>query len=448
MSQYQPIPDALATLQKAIHFQSTSQQPEAREAMCHDIGDLLQNYCDATVKYVPTGGAPAIVATIAGASVESILYYGHYDVMDPGDADAWDSDPFTLTSRGGRLFARGAGDNKGQLLAVINGLNRFIATHPKRKQTIQLLIEGEEEQGSIHLADTVSKLKATDLAHVQQVIVCDGSMNASGDHVLRLANRGLFGIKLTIQTASHANHSGNAGNVLANPVLIFQQVLNRLYDPETQRVRLPHFYAGVEAPTPADLEAIDLLPFDAEQAAQVFGGQLETTNKRDYYQRLMFQPTFNVSGVVAGYNGPGIKTIIPGQLTASINMRLVGHQDPAVIAQDVAQALKPFTDSGVLHYESTGDMPPATTHATTDEIARFQDAAAKAGVALLIEPCMPGSVPNYVWTDILKAQTFTLPLANFDQNNHSVNENITQVAFDQGIALIEALATEFESHPL
>lgn len=436
------ITDPVATLRQAIHLQSTSVELDQRDACCHYIGELLENHCEAKAEYVETGGAPSILATIPGESTDTILYYGHYDVMDPGDVDDWDSDPFTLTLRNGRYYGRGAGDNKGQLLAVINGLSQFVADHPNRKQTIQLLIEGEEEQGSIHLASTVAKLKETGLANVKKVIVCDGSMNASGDHVLRLANRGLYGITLHIHTADHANHSGNAGNVLANPVLVFQDVLNRLYD--GQKVRLPHFYDGVLEPSKEDLEAIVALPFDADQAAEVFGGKLLTTDKVEYYTDLMFKPSFNVSGVESGYNGEGVKTIIPGELSASLNMRLVGHQDPDVIDQDVKAALKPWIESGVLSCEVTGNIPPSTTIATAEEKQVFKLAAGKANIPLLVEPCMPGTVPNYVWSEILKAQTFTLPLANFDQNNHSLNENITQVAFDQGIALIAALADEFE----
>jgi acetylornithine deacetylase/succinyl-diaminopimelate desuccinylase-like protein len=438
------ISDAEASLSKAISYQSTSSDPQAKAAISTYLTTLLTDYCGAAVTRVTTGGAPALMATIPGTTSDAVLFYGHYDVMDPGNRAHWDSEPFTMTKRAGRLYGRGAGDNKGQLLATINGLNAFLLAHPDHKQTIKLLIEGEEEQGSLHLADTVRKLRTSALADVTRVIVVDGSMNASGAHVLRLANRGLFGIKLHIKTAQHDNHSGNAGNVLPNPVLIFQQILNLLYDVDKQRVRIPGFYDGVAEPTAAEWALIDELPYDPEHTAEVFGGAITASNKRDYYHKLMFEPTFNVSGVESGYNGAGIKTIIPGELTASINMRLVGTQQPEQIATAVADLLKPFTSSGVLTTESTGDIPPATTKASADELDVFRNAAAAADLPLLIEPCMAGTVPNYVWTDILGAQAFTLPLANFDQNNHSKNENITVRAFTEGIRLIAALAGEFE----
>lgn len=439
------IKNAAATLATAISFESTSTNHGKRDAACKYIAELLENYCGATVEYVETGGAPALLATIPGASTDSILYYGHYDVMDPGLKEEWNSDPFKLTTHNGRFYGRGAGDNKGQLLAVINGLNRFLLTHPRRCQTIQLLIEGEEEQGSFHLASTVQQLQLQQLQHVRKVLVVDGSMSVNGEHVLRLANRGLLGIKLRVSTADHPNHSGNAGNVISNPVLVFQQILNRLYDSKTGRVLIPGFYDGVTEPTLADWEAIDQLPFNEAKSAQVFGAEVLAKDKRDYYRRLMFKPTFNISGIQAGYNGPGMKTIIPNTLTASLNMRLVGQQNPKEIASRLVAELASVIDEGKLSYKITSSIPPANTHATSDEIALFRNAAKQVGVPLLIEPCMPGTVPNYVWTDILQAKAFTLPLANFDQNNHSSNENITQVAFTQGIALIEAIATEFEN---
>lgn len=438
------IDNAEATLSRAISYQSTSANPAAKAEMCTYVSELLTDYCGAEVTRVATGGAPAIMATIPGTSADAVLFYGHYDVMDPGDRADWASEPFTMTQRDGRLFGRGAGDNKGQLLAVINGLNAFLLAHPDHKQTIKLLIEGEEEQGSLHLADTVRQLRAGALADVTRVIVVDGSMNASGAHVLRLANRGLFGIKLHIKTATHDNHSGNAGNILPNPVLLFQQILNRLYDAASGRVLIPGFYDGVAEPSATEWALVDALPYDPEQSAKVFGGAITATDKRDYYHKLMFEPTFNVSGVEAGYNGPGIKTIIPGELTASLNMRLVGTQRPERIAAAVAQLLQPYVTAGVLTMESTGDIPPATTKATEEELNVFRRAAAAADLPLLVEPCMAGTVPNYVWTDILGAQAFTLPLANFDQNNHSKNENMTVRAFTEGIRLIQALASAME----
>lgn len=438
------IDDAEATLSKAISYQSTSANPAEKAAVSTYITHLLTDYCDAKVTSVATGGAPAILATIPGTGSDAVLFYGHYDVMDSGASADWLSDPFVMTRRDHRLYGRGAGDNKGQLLATINGLNAFLLAHPDHRLTIKLLIEGEEEQGSIHLAETVRRLRSNALADVRRVIVVDGSMSASGAHVLRLGNRGLFGIKLHVKAANHDNHSGNAGNILRNPVLVFQQILNSLYDANTQRVLIPGFYTGVTEPSAAEWALIDALPYTPEASAEVFGGAITAKNKRDYYHKLMFEPTFNVSGVESGYNGVGIKTIIPGELTASINMRLVGTQRPAQIAAAVTDLLQAFVDADVLTVSSTGDIPPATTKASAAELGVFQRAAEAVGLPLVVEPCMAGTVPNYVWTDILGAKAFTLPLANFDQNNHSKNENISEQAFTDGIRLIQALAEEFE----
>ncbi|NVY96143.1 M20/M25/M40 family metallo-hydrolase [Lactobacillus sp. DCY120] len=445
MPNYQIISDNVATLAQLISYPSTSESATGRQQARQFVRDLLEKYCGATVEEVPSAGESALVATISGQTPATILFYGHYDVMTSGAREAWDSDPFTLTAREGRLFGRGAGDNKGQLIATIIGLNHFLVAHPNHRQTFQFLIEGEEEQGSIHLAEIVKKLRSSLLAKVQEVIVVDGSMSDSGDHVLRLANRGLFGFKLHLQTASQDNHSGNAGNVLANPVLLFQEVLNHLYDQKNKRVLIPHFYDGVEAPTKQDDADIAHLPFNRERLNQVFGGEVQAQDQEDYYHRLMFQPTFNVSGIQAGYTGPGVKTIIPASLTANINFRLVGHQQIAPIAAGLATVLQPWLDQGVLNYEINGQVPPATSPASPAERLRFQKAAQTAGISLLVEPCMPGTVPNYVWTDILGVKVFTLPLANFDQHNHSNNENITVTAFEQGIALITALAAQYES---
>ncbi|WP_412989018.1 M20/M25/M40 family metallo-hydrolase [Pediococcus siamensis] len=431
-------------LKALIQLPSTSENAHGQEAAVANVTALLEKYCGAHVNLIETNGKPIITATIAGEKQAAYLFYGHYDVMTPGDLDAWHSDPFTLTERHNRFYGRGTGDNKGQLIAMITGINHYLISHPQPPFTIKFLIEGEEEQGSPNLAPTVSQLKTTFLKDVVRVFVTDGSMNASGAHVLRLGNRGLFGFRLTVTTADHANHSGNAGNVIENPYAVLHQILSQLYDFDRQKNLIPHFYDGVVSPTAQEQEWLAALPFDDTKISAVFGSQLTASSQRDYYQKLMFTPTFNISGIYGGHTGKDVKTIVPPRITVTIDMRLVGSQSVQEIETNLATVLKPYVTKGVLKYEITGRIPPSKTTPSPVDLEAFHLAAKKANVPLVIEPMMPGTDPNYVWTNILGVKVFTVPLANFDQNNHDVDENITKNAFQTSIQFITQLISEFE----
>lgn len=438
------IASPVQVLRDLIACNSVSTNDEGQQAARQKIAKILEDDIGANVMLIRTSGKPIIFATVPGERQEALLFYGHYDVMNPGDLSKWHSDPFELTAHDGRFYGRGAGDNKGQLVATLTGISQFLAKQPKLPYTIQFLIEGEEEQGSVNLPIAVREQKDKLLRHVKKVFVTDGSMNANGAHVLRLGNRGLFGLRLTVKTATHANHSGNAGNVITNPVNLLHELLGKLYDFTNQRVLIPGFYDGVEPPTAQEMAWIDDLPFDAGEVADVFGTQLTTTDKTEYYKKLMFEPTFNINGMAAGNTGRDVKTIIPNSAFVSIDMRLVGGQNIETIKSGVETLLAPYLAAGTLNYAVTGAIPPTIVHPSNGDLDAFKQAAREAHVPLLIEPRMPGTDPNYVWTDILDVPVFTVPLANFDQNNHAPNENITEDAFTSSIRFMEKLITAYE----
>ena len=440
----QLIASPVHVLQELVGCRSVSTDDAGQHAAMEKIVNILEKNIGAKVTLISTAGKPAIFATVSGDRPEALLFYGHYDVMTPGDLTQWKSDPFTLVKRDQRFYGRGTGDNKGQLVATLTGISNFLNHHPELPYTIQFLIEGEEEQGSVNLPELVRSQKDGLLRHVQKVFVTDGSMNASGAHVLRLGNRGLFGLRLTATTATHANHSGNAGNVIANPVNVLHEVLDQLYDFSNQHVLIPGFYDGVNAPTPQELSWIEALPFNPEQIATVFGSLLTTTDKRSYYQKLMYEPTFNINGMAAGNTGTDVKTIVPDSAFISIDMRLVGNQSIPVIETGIEKVLTPYLKTGSLAYAITGRVPPTVVHPSDTDLNAFKDASRQSHVSLVIEPMMPGTDPNYVWQDILQVPVFTVPLANFDQNNHAANENITEQAFSSSIRFIESLIATYE----
>ncbi|MFT8749339.1 M20/M25/M40 family metallo-hydrolase [Liquorilactobacillus nagelii] len=429
----------LAIFKRLLRFQSTSGNDSQIEQTVAFLTRLLKKLFNCQIEVLSTAGSPVILCQLGSfeSNNKPILFYGHYDVMAADDFDKWQTDPFKLTFKDDRLYGRGAGDNKGQLLAVIFGLYMFQQLHQNFPCPIKLVIEGEEEKGSPHLNQTVQQLAGNQLQDVKTVFVIDGSFNFAGQHVLRLGNRGLLGVEITLRTNDTDLHSGNFGNVAANPVLVLHQLLEKMFDFKQQRVLIPDFYDGIEPPTPAELALLAELPspkISVEGQRDFFNAAVD---KVDYYRKLMFEPTFNVNGIQSGFLGQEIKTIIPGEVKIRIDFRLVNGQRVNEIQQAIQHFLAPWNK--VLTIKYLGAIPPYYAGVGSKLQQQIIQGIRRVDPQAVIEPVMPGTVPNYVWQANLAAQVFTIPLANFDQHNHAPNENISLTAFLQGIKIVYQL---------
>lgn len=419
-----------------ISKRSLSETGEGIDETVDYITGLLKDLLHAEVQVVATEGNPVILATLSPGKSVTYLFYGHYDVQSVGDLSAWKTDPFTLTEKNGRFYGRGCGDNKGQLLAQILGIYTFLQLYGDLPFTLQLFIEGEEEVGSPHLQPTVAKLSKQALENVNTVFVMDGSFSQSGKHVLRLGNRGVLSFRLSTEVADHDLHSGNFGNVSRNAAVELLNTLNKLIDPNSYRVRIPGFYEHVDAPSELEQQWIEDLPFPKNVPSPLF------KDKSDYYRRLMFMPSLTVNGLKSGYQGDYVKTIIPCKASAVIDCRLVVGQKCNDIEEKIRHALSEELNSGKVKIQFLVCLDPTKIDAHLPLINRVKEAIKKGTDDCLIEPVMPGSVPNYIWIDELHVPVFTIPLANYDQHNHAPNENLTVNAFWSGISLMENLCNE------
>ncbi|KRM85802.1 M20/M25/M40 family metallo-hydrolase [Liquorilactobacillus vini] len=427
----------LQTLEKLVSIQSICKNQAQIDQAVDFICQLCKNLFSCQIKIIKTKGSPVILGELnAKANAKkSILFYGHYDVMPAEDVKNWKTDPFKLTLRNGRLYGRGAGDNKGQLLGVIFGLYVYQQLHHGFPCNIKLLIEGEEEKGSLHLQSTVHDLSAAELKEIQTVFVIDGSFNFAGQHVLRLGNRGLLGFEITLTTNKTDAHSGNYGNILANPVLEFYKILSKIYNFAENKVKIPYFYDGIRRVTQDEENILHKLPAVSFKK----DNQLDFQNSSDYYKKLMFEPSFNINGIQSGFLGQGIKTIIPGKITARFDCRLVKGQSIKRIEAGLNEQLAAWIKQGTVEIKYLNEIPPYYAGIEDRFIAKIIASIRKVDPQTVIEPIMPGTVPNYVWEQNLKAKVFTIPLANFDQHNHTANENIRLDAYLQGIRIIYEL---------
>ncbi|MDX8496094.1 M20/M25/M40 family metallo-hydrolase [Mesorhizobium sp. VK22B] len=393
-----------------------------------------------------TEGHPMVVARWEKAMGKpTVLFYGHYDVQPADPIDKWLSPPFDPTIRDGRLYARGVGDNKGQHFAQILSIESHLKVHGKLPCNVILLLEGEEEIGSPHIADFVRA--NTEILKADFAVTADGPRHASGAPVIKFGSRGVLSFELRCRHANDDLHSGNFGGVVPNPIWTLVHLLGTMKD-SAGEITIDGFHDGVEPPSPEELAAIERLPLDLESYKQSLGlVRLDAPGARPFYERLCFRPTLTINGFHGGYGGPGSKTVLPNEAFVKCDIRLVEAQDPLDVLHKVAAHVKqhaPEVDLIAMEKMSPSKTPIASSFTP---VLRRAFVAAQGAEPLLI-PAGFGSLPSYVFTKILGIPAFETPYANHDEANHAPNENLILDCFYGGIRTGSALLHELGSFRL
>lgn len=299
-----------------------------------------------TADIFQTEGHPIVFAEWLGAPGQpTVLVYGHYDVQPPDPLEKWTTPPFTPTIRNGRIYARGVSDDKAPLLTTIKVAQAFFASTGRLPLNVKFLFEGEEEVGSPNLEGFISE-------HAQRlqadfVISADGAMWQADIPSLNVSSRGLAALEFTVYGPGKDLHSGRHGGSIANPLHALASLIASLHD-ENGRVAVKGFYDAVEELTPAERQAVAVLPFDeAVYLAEIgssapYGEKGYTTLERGWHR-----PTLEVNGMWGGYQGEGNKTVIPSEAHAKLTCRLVPRQDPQDIVQKVVSHLETHLPEGV-----------------------------------------------------------------------------------------------------
>lgn len=422
-------------------------------AECADLLRSMMEEAGIRTEVLETPGHPILYGEVNVGAPFTVLIYGHYDVQPPEPLDLWLSPPFEPTIRDGRIYCRGAGDNKGQLMANLLGVRAFLKSGEPLPVNVKFCFEGEEESSSAHLAWAVERHKeklACDL-----VYTADGPQHASGAPTVLLGVRGILYVQVDCEAADRDHHSGNKGGAVPNPAWYLMQVLNRFWDGSPHKVAIPGFYDQVRPITRYERELLGRLPWDPEETARGLGlppEQFRHTTAEEFYNRTLMQPTLNICGFTSGYGGPGSKTIIPCKATAKLDMRLVVDQDPERIYELFVNHLRRVAEpiereSGVRFKVShLGDMAPSRTPGDGPEVQAVIRAVERAyGEAPVVMPSLGGSLPDYVWTRILGVPSVVVPYANPDEDNHAPNENIFLRCFYNGIRCTAAVLAELGS---
>jgi acetylornithine deacetylase/succinyl-diaminopimelate desuccinylase-like protein len=283
------------------------------------------------VQLMETKGHPIVFGEkIIDASKPTVLVYGHYDVQPPDPLDLWHTPPFEPTVRDGKIYARGACDDKGQFYMHIKAFE-ILMKHKLLSCNVKFMIEGEEEVGSDNLGTFVVANKEKLKADV--ILISDTSLISLNQPSITAGLRGLSYMEVEVTGPNRDLHSGVYGGAVANPANVLAKMIASLHD-ENGRVTIPGFYDKVAELSGADREALNKAPFDLTEYKKELGIE-EVQGEKGYttLERTGVRPTLDVNGIWGGYTGEGAKTVLPSKASAKISMRLVPNQRPDEITQ-------------------------------------------------------------------------------------------------------------------
>jgi acetylornithine deacetylase/succinyl-diaminopimelate desuccinylase-like protein len=384
---------------------------------------LLQKYGVPSRLISVKGGPPIVYGEVGDPAGGTLLIYNHYDVQPPEPLELWKTPPFSPALRGGKVYARGAADNKGNIIIRLSAVGAALRLLGKLPLRLKFVIEGEEEIGSVHLEDFVR-----DHAETLSADACIwemGGVNASNTPVLTLGCKGLLYIELEARGPRRDLHSAGATSI-PNPAWRLIHALAALKD-EHENILIPEFYSAVIPPTSRDLAALDELPDESEKTLKNLGLKsfLLGLKGRALKERNLFSPTCNICGITAGYGGQGPKTVLPAFARAKVDFRLVPNQDPDEILRKLRQYLdaRGFTDVTIAEVYSREH--PARTPLDHPFVEHIRDVTRQVyGKEPVIEPLTGGTGPMFPFQKYLRVPIVCLGAGYPGSRAHSPNENM------------------------
>lgn len=441
---------ALETLKAFCRIPSVSTDPAYSGGIADAsqfVADLLRDAGFPVVEVVKTGGHPAVLAEwCAKPGAPTILVYGHYDVQPPDPLEKWTSPPFEPTVRGDRLFARGVSDDKGPLLIPILVAKAFHTLRGGIPINLKVIIEGEEESGSPHLAPTVARLK--DRLACDLVVSADGAMWRADLPSVTVASRGLAAMEVTVSGAGKDLHSGRHGGSAPNPIRALTRMLASLHD-DQGRIVVAGFADGARAPDPAILDAIRRANFDAAGYFDEIAAPQPTPlpTGEALLIRQWLEPTLEFNGISGGYAGAGTKTVIPSSASAKITCRLIAGQDPEAVVAAIGAHLQAQLPSGyAMQISSRGTGTPAfALDPGLPALAVAESVLSELLGATPLRVAMGATIPiGEVFQRHLGVGTIFFSFSTSDEDYHAPNEFLRLENFRKGqiawVRLIERLA--------
>jgi len=374
------------------------------------------------IAILETPGHPSVYADwLHAQGAPTALVYGHHDVQPVDPLDEWISPPFEPTVRDGELFARGAIDDKGQVLYELEAVRGLLSADGGLPVNVKFLVEGEEEVGSPHFEDLL--VRERDRLACDYVVVSDTGMWSRAVPSICTGMRGLVGFDVILRTAPSDLHSGVFGGAAPNPAHLAAELVAALHDADG-RVTLPGFYDPVRPLTDSEQESLAALPFDEAEWMETAGVRYLTGEAgRSVLERVWTRPTCDVTGITSGYGGEGIKTIVPAVARMKVTFRLVADQDPDTVAATFEQWIADRVPAGVdVHVKREGGVAPALTDVTDPGVIALQRAIATVWGTPPLFTREGGSGPEESLGRVLAAPVLYLGVGLPGDRYHAPNE--------------------------
>lgn len=381
-----------------------------------------------------TGGHPAVLAQWQGApGAPTVLVYGHYDVQPPEPLENWTSAPFEPAVREGKIVARGASDDKGQLFCHLAAARGHLAARGRLPVNLVFLIEGEEESGSAHLEAFVQANR--ERLRCDAVVVSDSSQFAPGVPALTYGLRGLAYLEAVLRGPARDLHSGSFGGAVQNPANALARMLAALHD-EEGRVAVPGFYDDVRPLEPWEREDFAALPFDEAAYRRDLGvDALPGEAGYSVLERVWARPTLDVNGLWSGYTGEGAKTVLPAVASAKLSCRLVPDQDPERVAALLEARLRDLTPPGCrLEVRRLHGARPVLLPVDAPPVRAAAEAIRRGFGAAPVFTREGGSIPVVeAFQRLLGAPVVLLGFGRPDDGAHGPDEKLDLGDFRKGI---------------
>ena len=428
----------VAVLREFVRFPSISSQDKYRQALNDCAGWLvahLRKIGFKQARIIPTRKHPLVYAEwIQSKELPTLLIYGHYDVQPPEPLKEWDSPPFKLVVKNNYLYGRGTSDDKGQLFAWVKSLEAYLQTSRALPVNVKCIFEGEEEIGSANFIEFLENNRTAMQADV--AVLSDMPILAPNKPAITYALRGALSLELEIRGPEQDLHSGNFGGAIYNPIQALCEIIAKLHD-ENGRIQIPGFYDRVRQPNVEERSYLSGVGGTAKQIlkdAKIQSGWGE--RGFTLYERMTMRPSLTFSGITGGYQGQGMKAIIPAKASAKLDIRLVPDQNPEDIERlfrkEIARLTPPSVRSFVkTQFAAKPVIVDRKNHFTRAAISAYQKGFRICPVFARLGGTIP---PVSAIQELLNIPIIMLGFGLPDDKLHSPNERFYLPNFFKGIA--------------
>jgi acetylornithine deacetylase/succinyl-diaminopimelate desuccinylase-like protein len=438
------MPGWTAELQELCAIPSEASDAGALRSAAEWVGERLKR-AGADVELVELEGAPPLVVGEIGDGPPVLNAVQHYDVQPAEPLDLWTTPPYRPDVREGRLYARGASDNKGQLLLRIQAVEAYRDAVGELPCRVRFLVEGEEESGSVNLGRLLDA--RSDLRRADAALQEGGSVNEHGAPVLICGVRGLVYVELSVRTLGVDAHSGGA-QLYPNAAWRLSEALSTLWSNREGRVLIEGFYDSARRPTDAQLAHLrDNVPFEEVQLKEIYGTDTFVAGRTglDAQAAQIFEPTCNIAGIWSGYTGPGSKTITPAEAHAKLDLRLVPDQDP----WEIRRLLRAHLDARGFADVEIADLGHEHPFWTPID-APIVDAAARAseeafGQGAIRQFSSPGTAPMHEVCAADGVPMVAIGCGDHRARAHAPDESIDLARYEQAARAIGRLLAYWSS---